>query len=178
MNTEIKTREISVYGLLEEWKQAFYNYFYNGPVIYARELVDALIQLIPPNVQIPPGRPYASESKKMKLDMYDMGMELLYGHGDVPESLEGHDLEHVMLTVLDWLRQPEDEVKQHLDGQLVSLSSDLSRILSLEHDLEKLKAGLRKKMDHIQNASNKVEREGSPPLIDEKMLRQKTNAPV
>jgi len=133
-----------------------------GDLVNAKSLLESVINMLLPSTRIPPGRRYATESKRLQLKMRAMGLHLY----NLKSSDPIKHLTHVTLTVFDWLLQTEDELKQGLIGQLRDLVPAIEAVMSNDKTSPK-GAQMIDRVRIIRLALDRVDSEGSPPVIPE-----------
>jgi hypothetical protein len=151
---------IVIRGSLDNIRWHILNLLKIGELPTAKAHLGDVINLLLPHDRIPPGRPYATLSKKDKLSMRGMALRKY----NLEASDSAKDLMHLTLTVFKWLLQTEEELKQDLIEQLHHL------VFAIEAEISINKTSpMAEQMLHrariILLALDKIDRDGSPPVI-------------
>ena len=159
VNIDVKTTLLSV-------SKFIMNCINDGKISEAKILFENIIELIPPDKPIPPGRPWATKSKKIDLGMKDTAIMLLR-HGLQNPVYPGITLlKYLHWALFSWLLQTEEELKINLIRNWLSLCekylSEISINMNAPHAAKMLDI-----MNIIRMALNKIDRYGSHPVMNE-----------
>lgn len=116
-----------------------------------------------PDIQIPPGRAWATESKKHRLGMRGMASKILDSIGTDKGMLR-----FLTREVFEWILQTEHELRQELIERVDYLLGALQALIPAQEDPPSPRSvQILEKIDRILKAIRKIDNEGSPPLIPE-----------